>query len=67
MWLHCPGYVLEEAAETIMAISGPYLIECHQNASASVAKCLKIRHVEIATRTLCSVDVKIKTEKRAVL
>jgi len=50
-----------------MAISGPYLIECHQNAIASVAKCLKIGHVEIATRTLGLVDAKIKTEKRAVL
>ena len=52
MLLHCSGNVLEKAAETIMAISGPYLIECHQTASAPVAKCLKIRRVEIATRTL---------------
>jgi len=50
-----------------MAISGPYLIECQQNVSASVSKCLKIRHGGIPTITLCLVGAEIKTEKRAVL
>ena len=50
-----------------MTISGPYLIECQQNASASFENCLKTRQVGITTITLCLVDAKNKTEKRAVL